>query len=1664
MLKLRCQAFVVSGIVGVAALPTSLPDLRIFVSSPGDVMEERFICEKIIVRLEERYRHVCRLAPIFWEHEPLVATASFQAQIPSPAETDIVICILWSRIGTRLPSGILGAEGMTGTEYEFAEAIRGRTERGLPDLLVYRKRAKAYVLLDEQDRIHEAAAQKAAVEQFFESHFYGANKTLVAAFHEFNDSATFEEHVEHHLIKLIEKRLQLLGLAEDELRILTATWTQGSPFRGLDLFEFEHEPIFFGRTRAVSEIVRRLRNQSMEGRAFVLVLGPSGSGKSSLVRAGVLPMLSRPGVIPHVAHCRRAIFRPSDSTGDLFDGLAVALLRAEAIPELTADGTTVAEIAGMLREYPSAAQLLIKGALSQASAALKPAQPGGPQPEARLLFVVDQLEELFTLDSVTPEQRRGFAACLKSLASSGRTWVIATLRSDFYTSLGTIADLVELKSGDGQFDLEGPAAAEIGQMIRLPAEAAALRFEVDQQTGERLEDVLRDAAVLDPDSLPLLEFTLEELYQRRSKNLLTFAAYQELGKLEGAIARRAETIYQDLSEEVRATLPQVFRQLVTVSPAEDTPTRKQSPRAGFESDPAQGEFVRAFVAARLLISDQTADGTPVIRITHESLLLRWERLRAWLVQDRELLQIRARVSAAAHRWSDGGKHADFLLSSGKPLEEARYLSRSLPFAESTLEDAFLKHSVKKQARHRRLKQSMVAGLVALTVAACLMGLFALNQRGQAERHREIAEQKARAEQQARVLADRRKQEAEWERSRAVASEAEALQLAKRNANLVLLEGEARKLAEQKSRDEQMAREIAEQKTQAEAEARHFAELKANEALRGRYITQLARVQDVIESNPDLALSLLGSEEECPPAVRDFTWDHLYHQAFAGGQRPVDTAWWNALLAEHGFCRAVAFIPGHKQLALGWESGAIALVDTVTFQVLHVLREHPAPIVFLRCAADGARCVSASEDGRVCLWDLPSRQLARKFEVEFPLLGAAWDLSADGRRLAVVSNPPPTPTSEGDPADLNRPPSRPVQIWDVLEGNIEATIVAPGVCGVALSRDGRSLATVEEDNEDLRTVRLYVDGSSVPGGEPPDADPSQDAPSAQRTPPNAAWPMKRQSGIDLDEAPRFIAFSPDGEAVAIEGGLVETDLGSQGVVHFWQIGPATPAEEMERAPTLRFDRGRIESLCFSEDGKVVATGGSDGTIGLWDPQMLQSRFQEKSVAGPLVAVTLAADGSMLFAFNQAEPKAEFRALAAMGGSWRSLADEAMALRTVLKLRRLRERAGVDSNLLLREPAFTAALTEAQIAYALGGRKLAEAKLRAAASEAEARLKMLAEVATQGAAGPFGLERVLRQHAQVVQEWTQTRWGLLRIADGNPASQASSPRFAIAPHWVVRTAVWRLQNLESWREAIRQQPPPEEPWDQVDEDQRRLIDGAISRLQELERIEQFRVEAGPGLPATLKRVQRHLALLQAVAAIAAHRPRLALARLDDAAKLSAGLQAIAEVRFETGVDAGDVIATAKAQSARDSLSVDALKAALERQHYLPHLLDLVDVPNAGSAYEAGDAQKDLLKERSEALAELANIAKAMLDEGVGRIVDHARLASDHALAEADFAWANGDRAKTLQWLEAAAKHEETHAQACAAMAEVGTLSADEEAGAIESLLVVQLAVHEMQHAAR
>lgn len=710
--------------------------LRVFISSPSDVRPERLIAQRVVERLDREFATQFRIEPLLWEREPLVATEHFQTLITRPRETEIVVVILWSRLGLPLPAdkpGLVTGRPVTGTEWEFEDAVASYRESRTPQILLYRKKSEVECSLADRDEITRRLEQLDRVEDFMRRWFHDETTGgSIAASWSFETVSEFEDLLETHLRELFSRQLEG-ALPEAEI-----LWHEGSPFRSLQAFELEHAAVFYGRTRARTELRELLATRAAADCAFVLVLGASGSGKSSLVKAGLLADLLLPGMIGNVALCRYASLRPGDVAADLMGGLAVAVMSPSALPELSALEYDVASLAALLRAGSPQSDLPIRQGLAKAGVAARLTASG----EARLLLIIDQLEELFTQERLAAEDRETFLATLAALARSGVVWVVATMRSDFFDRLDQSRALSGL-SAASRYLLASPDETEIAQIVRQPARAAGLRFEIDAY-GRGLDDVILRAASTHAGSLPLLEFTLDQLWQRReAPGVLTFAAYEALGGLEGALAQRAEQEFAALPADVQSALPSLLRALVTIGQGtRDTPTARPAPLARFPSGSAQRRLVDAFAAphARLLVAE-SGEAQPRVRIAHEALLTHWPRASRQIAADRVDLQLRARLEQAAALWraastqEEGGR----LLSVGLPLSEAEdLLARRLDELDPDVV-AYIQRSstvALQRQRARRRRTTVLLATFALLSATALIGAVLAYRSG------EVANQRA----------------------------------------------------------------------------------------------------------------------------------------------------------------------------------------------------------------------------------------------------------------------------------------------------------------------------------------------------------------------------------------------------------------------------------------------------------------------------------------------------------------------------------------------------------------------------------------------------------------------------------------------------------------------------------------------------------------------------------------------------------------------------------------------------------------------------------------------------------------------------------------------------------------------------------------------------------
>jgi len=701
----------------------SAQEVRVFVSSPRDVLPERGRVDAVAAKLNREYEGLAQIKTVLWEESFYKANRTFQSQIPEAAACDIVLSIFWTTIGTELPPEFAhmpdGRPYPSGTVYELLTALEASKKRGVPDVYVFRKTADAALPTADAERRRQAQAHLDALEAFWSEWFKSEKGQFKAAFQSFANTDAFEQQLEG----LLRQWLQGHGLLGPHL-----AWPRekGSPFRGLAPFEAEHAAVFFGRSRAIDEARRRHAAAEEHGTPFLLIVGASGSGKSSLARAGLIPRLTTPGVVASIDVWRVARMKPSEGQAGPLRALATALFAEGALPELSqSDFSDAAALASNFDRGGEVVTQPILRALQRVSAATQHDHHADRPLQSALLLLVDQFEELFA-KGVSDSVRSAFAETLKQLLATRRIWIVATLRADLYEHVITEPTLKALKEAGASFDLGLPGPAELADIVRAPAHAAGLTFENDPAKGALDDRLLADAK--NADSLPLLQFTLQQLYERRveteNKTQLTHKAYDALGGLEGAIAAEAERAVAGLKPEAAAALPRLLRRLA--EPAHDGAalTLREVPRRDVEADPSEAALLDALLAARILIARTDAQGQPTVRLAHDAVFVSWPRAKDAAQANRDFYRVRAEVEDALRLWQTNGRPNDRLIQPGVPLAEAEDLVRRFDTELSAELTDYVRISRHRARRRQRLERAAAVFFFALAVATTVAGVWA----------------------------------------------------------------------------------------------------------------------------------------------------------------------------------------------------------------------------------------------------------------------------------------------------------------------------------------------------------------------------------------------------------------------------------------------------------------------------------------------------------------------------------------------------------------------------------------------------------------------------------------------------------------------------------------------------------------------------------------------------------------------------------------------------------------------------------------------------------------------------------------------------------------------------------------------------------------------------
>jgi WD40 repeat protein/DNA-binding SARP family transcriptional activator len=979
-----------------------------------------------------------------------------------------------------------------------------------------------------------------------------------------------------------------------------------NPYKGLRAFDEADAGDFCGREALVDQLVARLAEPGVAGR-FLAVVGPSGSGKSSLVRAGLVPALRR-GAVAGSERWFVAAMLPGQ---DPFAAFQAALLQVAARP-------LPANLADQLGRDP-------RGLVRAATWVL-------PGDGAELLVVVDQFEEVFT--RVEPEAWR--VAFLDNLVAAAgdpasRMRVVVTLRADFYDRPLRYPGLAQLVRAHTEAVVP-LTAEELERAVSVPARQVGV--EVEPGLVARIAADVADQ----PGALPLVQYALTELFDRRADaTTLTLNAYRDIGGVSGALSRRAEALYAALPDPARQATRQLFLRLVTLGEGTED-TRRRVARSELDALPtaagAMDAAVEAFGPARLLSFDRNpATRQPTVEVAHEALLREWMRLRTWVDRARDDLRTQRRLAAAAGDWVEADRDVSFL-AAGSRLEQFAALHARADVALTPDERAFLEASMAerdrhaadeaaRQARERELERRSwrrLRALVAVFAAAALIAggltVVTLRQTGRlAEQVRMTTARELAAAALANLAVDP---------ERSILLALEAVETARAGDGTVLPEAE--EALHRAVKSSRLVRtfpqggyglDVSPDGTRLVTTGAHPADntatvwdLATGEQLLVLVGPDVGRVvalfspdnRLVATTHNDGTVRLWDAESGAELHVLEGHDGWINLSAFSPDGRWLATTGmdgtvrvWDVAAATEGMMLIghdgevfdVAFSPDASRLASISADETIRVWDPTTGETIATLSGWTSGFFHhLAFSPDGSQIAVTSMDRTVRIWDADTGAALTTLFVDAEVAGVAY--SPDGTRIAVGASDSTATvwdagsgrrllTVAGHTANVTRVAFTPdgqrlltaslddtTRIWDLSAFGARDWLTVPGPAGrwatVAFTADGTRFAVPAEPNG--VTIHDVVTGDV----------------------------LVTLSGHDAAIV-QGLAFSPDGRRLAAAG--FDGDPAAR-------TAPVWDSDSGELLFELDGHDAEIVDVAFSPDGRHIATaGGNDGTVRLWD---------------------------------------------------------------------------------------------------------------------------------------------------------------------------------------------------------------------------------------------------------------------------------------------------------------------------------------------------------------------------------------------------------------------------------------------------------------------------------
>jgi WD40 repeat protein len=949
----------------------------------------------------------------------------------------------------------------------------------------------------------------------------------------------------------VPSAMAAIGIEEGELPVSDLTPAEvACPYMGLAAFEAQDADYFFGREELVAELTARLA-----GTRFLAVVGPSGSGKSSLVKAGLLPAVWA-GALPGSEDWQTLVLTPGAHPLEEL-AVRVSLLR----------GLEPSALHEALQERPQALHLAVKQAL---------ADQGG---EARLLLVVDQFEEVFALCHDEAERGRFIEALVHAVeAEEGNTIVLLTVRADFYGRCADYADLAGRLS-DGL--LVGPMSAdELRAAIEEPAAVVGLRLEAG------LAETILDDVAGEPGALPLMSHALLETFGRRRGAEMTLSGYAASGGVSGAIAQTADTVYEGLDPEEQALARSIFLRLTELGEEGAQDTRRRVAPGELvrrEEESAAVEAVLKTLADARLVT--TGEGT--VEVAHEALIREWPALRGWLEEDREGLRVHRHLTDAAQEWERLGREEGELYR-GARLAAAGEWAEAHGEVLNPLEREFLAES--KELAWRREAEREARQKRELEAAR---RLAAEQQKLAAEQEKRAESEQRRAEEQAKSAGRLRRRAlllagamvvavmlaavALWafrqadrsaERAQVASTQAISERYAAETAQVLEAEQRATAVAEGYARATQQA--VAEAEADARATAQAAAEAAEADALTQAGIGLASQAAlEMTGPNPERAV-LLALE-----AVGHYPYSWQTERALA--QAVLNNKLLFAL--PHGGEEVGAELsPDGTKILTSGNNGLVKVWDASTGQELLSFAAYEGPSGFggdALWSPAGDRILTMAAAGPK-VWEATTGALL-------------FDLSSSGHSVAGWSPDGTRITTFGHYAD----PAP--KVWDASTGDQLFTLPVPAAPDARMivhwSPDSRRILTEEGGIWDAATgqelQKLPVEVGATYGGVGwPFSPDGERIVTAELGEPGRIWDTFTGDAILVFDRPAgggFARWSPAGDRILTFGGGIGDRLA--------QVWDAETGAEL-------FQLAGVTQGSWSADGQYILTDGGAGEAKVW----------------------------------------------------------------------------------------------------------------------------------------------------------------------------------------------------------------------------------------------------------------------------------------------------------------------------------------------------------------------------------------------------------------------------------------------------------------------------------